>query len=307
MRIAHHWRVGFACLLAFVVVAPALAEDGKVDRDGFDQHYRTAGTGTPVVLLSGGPGLDVDYMMPLAEHLPSPYQSVFLEQRGTGRSKPPEISTNTMTVKLVVEDLEALRVHLKQERLFLVGHSWGGELAMMYAAAYPDRVDRLILIGSPGPTPRFLEWFDDNITARMRPEDTAAMEYWMAARDRGMDADKATLEVIRAATPAYFFDRDKGLAFAAQMTDGAFHAQVGRLLNADLKKNHDYIGRLKLLKRPVLIVQGHQDPIGDLSAEEIHSAIPGSQVRYIAKSGHFPWIEQPEKFRRIIAEFLKAP
>lgn len=307
MRTAHHWRVGSACLLAFAVVPAASAQDGKVSRDGFDLHYRTAGTGTPVVILSGGPGSDVDYVVPLAEQLPSSYQRVFLEQRGTGRSKLPEMTSTNMTLRLAVEDLEALRLHLKQERLFLVGHSWGGMLAMAYAAAYPNRIDRMILIGPGGPTLEYMEWLGDNIAARMRPEDVAATEYWAEAAKRGVDEDKASLESIRATLPAFFFDRSQGLAAAAQLKDGAIHGRVSTLLMSDLVKHYDLRPGLRLLKAPVLIVQGHQDPIGDMTAAEIHNVIAGSSLRFIAKSGHFPWIEQPEKFRSIVAEFLKAP
>lgn len=307
MRTVRHCRVGFVCLLVFVTGLSASAQDGKVGRDGFDLHYRTAGTGTPIVLLAGGPGLEVDYVVPLGDALPPSYQRVFLEQRGTGRSRLPELTADRLTLELVVEDLEALRVHLKQERLLLVGHSWGGVLAMRYAAAYPDRVDRLVIIGSPGPTPRFREWFEDNITARLRAEDIAAMESWAAAAERGMDADKASTEALKAMVPGYVFDRSKGLAMAAQFPDGMFHVQVNMLMERNGVMGDDFSAELKSLERPVLIVHGHQDPIGQLCAEEIHRAIAGSQLHYIAKCGHFPWIEQPEEFQRIVAEFLNAP
>lgn len=301
------WRMCLAGLFALAASTPVHAQDGSVRREGFDLHYRTVGAGLPVVLLSGGPGLEVDYMESVAEFLPASYQRVFLEQRGTGRSKLPALTAETMTLRLVVDDLEALRVALKQERLFLVGHSWGGMLAMAYAAAYPDRVDRLILVGSGGPTLKFVEWFEDNITARMTSEDIAATTYWTAAEARGVDEDKAQLEIIRAKTPAYFFDRGKGLACAAQFVDGSFHNQVNNLLFADLEKKYDLRPGLRLLKRPVLIVQGHQDPMGDVTAEEIRDVISGSQLRYINKAGHFPWLERPEEFQQILAEFLKDP
>jgi proline iminopeptidase len=55
----------------------------------------------------------------------------------------------------------------------------------------------------------------------------------------------------------------------------------------------------------VLIVQGHQDPVGDKTAEDIHAAITTSVLTYINKCGHFPWLEQPDALRRAIAEFLK--
>jgi len=306
MRTAFLLRAWLATVLAIAVIAAVDAQGGIVRRNGFDLHYSTAGTGAPVVLLSGGPGLDVDYMKAMAEFLPASYQRVFLEQRGTGRSQLPAVTAETLTLRLVVEDLEALRVALKQERLFLVGHSWGGMLAMAYAAAHPDRVDRMILVGPGGPTLEFLEWFDDNITARMRPEDIAAEEYWGEAARRGVDEDKVSLEIMKAKTPAYFFDRSKGLAFAAQFTDGSLHARVNTLLMDDLVKQYDSRPGLRQLKRPVLIVQGRQDPIGDTTAEGIHDVIAGSQLRFISKTGHSPWLEKPEEFRRILAEFLEV-
>jgi proline iminopeptidase len=63
--------------------------------------------------------------------------------------------------------------------------------------------------------------------------------------------------------------------------------------------------QLRNLSRPVLIVQGQQDPIGDRTAEDLHDVMPGSKHRYVAKAGHYPWLEQPDAFREIIREFLK--
>jgi len=298
-------RIVFAFLLLFVAAGSAHGEDGSFTRDGVVLHYRTAGSGAPVILLSGGPGFEVDYMLPVVDFLPASYQRVFLEQRGTGRSRV-ALTPETMTIREVVEDLEGLRVHLKQERLFLVGHSWGGMLAMAYAAAHPDRIDRMILIGPGGPTLEFAQWFPDNIRMRLRPEDLEAERSWDDAEKRGVDADKAALEGIRAITPGYFFDREKGLAFAKQLTDGAVHVKVNLLLFEDMAKHYDSRPGLQKLDRPVLIVQGHQDPVGDKTAEDIHAAIATSVLTYINKCGHFPWLEQPEVFRKAINEFLSA-
>jgi proline iminopeptidase len=293
-------------LLGALLFAPglALAQDGSFVSAGVQLHYRSAGSGVPAVLLSGGPGFDVDYMTPVTDFLPADYRRILLEQRGTGRSRPATLAPESMTLQTVVADLEALRQHLNQDRLFLIGHSWGGMLAMAYAAAYPERVDRLILIGSGGPTLEFAGWFDDNIRARLRPEDVEARNYWQAAAKRDVDRDKVALEGVRAITPGYFFDRVKALAFAAQLKDGGLHQDVSSLLFADLAKHYDVRPVLRKLDRPVLIVQGHQDPIGDKTAEDIHALIPRSTLSYINKAGHFPWIEQPEDFRRAIATFL---
>lgn len=295
---------------ALAIAAPAGAgpvqdtASASFESAGMTLYYRTAGSGPPVILLSGGPGFDVDYMIPAAEFLPAGYTRVFLEQRGTGRSQPTRPTAETMTLRLVVQDLEALRIQLRQERVILLGHSWGGMLAMAYAAAHPDRVDRLILVSSGGPTLEFDAWFGDNIRARLRPEDADAAQYWNAAEKRGVDADKVALERIRAIAPGYFFDRAKGLAFAGQLTDGSLHSQVNQLLFNDLGRSYDLRQGLRTLTRPVLIVHGHQDPIGDKTAEDIHALIGGSTLTYLKQCGHFPWLEQPDAFRKALAGFL---
>jgi proline iminopeptidase len=300
-----HYLISTLVVALLLAPGAGLAQDGSFESAGATLYYRSAGSGTPAVILSGGPGFTVDYVVPIGDFLPAGYRRIFLEQRGTGKSKPPTLSPESMTLKAVVEDLEALRLHLKQDRLLLVGHSWGGMLAMAYAVAHPDRVDRLVLIGSGGPTLEFTQWFQDNINMRLRPEDVEARSYWQAAAKNGVSAEKAAIEGIKAITPGYFFDRKQGLAFAATMKEGALNPAVGGMLFGDLAKKYDLRDGLKKLDRPVLIVHGHQDPIGDKTAEDIHALIPGSTLAYINKAGHFPWIEQPAEFRKIIAAFLK--
>jgi proline iminopeptidase len=293
-------------LLLLFLCRTVSGDDGSFVRDGVSLFYRTTGSGSPIIFLSGGPGFTVDYMIPVAEFVPANYQRVFYEQRGTGRSKLAKPTSENMTLRQVVDDLEGLRIHLKQERVFLVGHSWGGMLAMAYASAYPTRVDRLILIGSGGPTLEFASWFNDNIHMRLRPEDVEAERYWDGAPKRGVDGDKAALEGVRAITPGYFFDRAKGLAFASQLPDGILNEQVNVLLFADMGRSYDLRPGLRQLDRPVLIVQGHQDPIGDKTPEDIHAVIKSSALKYINRSGHFPWIEQPDDFRHILADFFES-
>lgn len=301
-------------LLALFLVATALltqsvvrAQDGSFHSAGVELHYTSTGTGTPIVLLSGGPGLNVDYVLPIAQFLPSGHRSIAFEQRGTGRSRPQAFDPASLTLHTVVQDLEALRVRLQQDRLTLLGHSWGGMLAMAYAAAHPDRVDRLILVGSGGPTLEFTQWFGTNIEARLRPEDIELREYWRAAAKNGVGPAKASIEALKAIMPGYFFDRKAGLAFASGFKDGQLHPDVNERLFADMRKHYDSREGLKKLKRPVLIIQAHQDPIGDKTAEDIHAVIAGSKLVYINRCGHFPWIEQPEAFRKAIAEFLGTP
>jgi proline iminopeptidase len=303
------WRRLAPALLAvrlFFAAGTANAQDNSFLSDGVRLHYRTSGSGAPLVFLSGGPGFDVDYMSALADLFPSGYARILFDQRGTGMSRAGEETSARMTLGVAVGDLEALRAHLKQERLFLVGHSWGGMLAMAYAAAHPDRIDRMVLIGSGGPTLEFGTWFGDNISARLRPEDVEARSYWQSAAKVGVDPAKASTGEIRAILPAYFFDRAKALAFATEVKDGSYHPDVNTLLYQDMEKAYDLRPGLRKLDRPVLIIQGHQDPIGDKTAEDIHALIRKSTLSYVDKAGHFPWIERPDEFRRTIAGFFNG-
>ena len=79
---------------------------------------------------------------------------------------------------------------------------------------------------------------------------------------------------------------------------------VNALLWHDMAKSYDLRPALSALDRPVLIVHGHQDPIGDKTVEDIHRVIPKSRLHYVHRSGHFPWLEQPEAFRDIVTKFL---
>lgn len=295
------------CCAASLFAAAASAAEGVIHRDhGLDLHYTVEGSGTPLVFLSGGPGLEVDYMREPAAMFPAGFSRVFLEQRGTGRSRSAaKMDASNLSLQLVIDDLEALRVDLKQERLNLIGHSWGAMLSMAYAAKYPDKVDRMILIGPGGPTLEFSRRFSDTIQSRLHAEDLELRQYWRDLGRRGaVERDKASTESMKANLPGYFYDRAKALTYAASMKGIALRQDAASILQADLAKNYDVREGLRAVRRPALILLGHQDPTGDLTAEEIRNLIAGSKVVYLDQCGHFPWVEQPEAFRKSIADFL---
>jgi proline iminopeptidase len=291
---------------ALILVGTILAADGRVARENFQLHFSTEKSGKPIVLLSGGPGQSVEYMKELSELLPDGYQHIFLEQRGTGKSQLPQLSPDNLSIRHYLEDLEALRRHLKVDRLLLVGHSWGGILAMAYAAAFPDKAERIVSIAPGGASPEYQQWFWDNIVSRLHTEDKDAMAYWQKAMQRGVDKNAAATGMVRSYFPGYFYDRAKGLAYAARLPDAFLNVGVTEIMIPVLQKSLDLRPDLVRINCPVLIIQGHQDPIGQKPVEEIHSLVKSSTLRYIPKSGHYPWAEQPEAIRTAIAEFLNS-
>src|SRR6185295_18055938 len=109
------------------------------------RHY--PGSGDPIVLLHGGPGMG-NYFDAFPEVLSPPYQVVSYDQRGCGRST----GDGSFEVSAQVEDLDAIRQHLDASRIHLFGHSWGGMLAQLYARTHPERVASMVLCCSMSST-----------------------------------------------------------------------------------------------------------------------------------------------------------
>jgi proline iminopeptidase len=234
----------------------------KIPRKGFDLYYRSLGSGEPVLILSGGPGDDCDYMLPVASEVAEYAHAILLEQRGTGRSLPPRVDKSTMNLALYLEDFEALRAHLNLQRWTVIGHSAGGILAMDYAAAFPNRIDKLILLDTAPVASQYLVAFQDNILDRLSLADRDRLATSEKANSPGSRAAVATLE-----SKALFFDRKFGEQLAGELSS-AWHADVGHLLGEEITApGYDLRPQLKSFDSPVLVLNGRQDPNGPVNGE----------------------------------------
>jgi proline iminopeptidase len=264
--------------------------EGRVERTGFNLHYRVYGQGAALLVLSGGPGFDCDYMEPVARELSSSNLTILVELRGTGRSRPSPIDRQTVNLKLVLADLEALRKSLQLDRWTLLGHSAGANLAMNYAIAFPEHVAALILADS-GPVRQSLVGpISDNMFLRLTPEQSAAAK---------------TAPSFQTMLPGYFYDRDKAQKWIAAFRPESYHDDAGQLLAADeMAPGMDLRPALQKLRQPALVIAGRQDPMDPGMQYEIHLALKESRLVLLDRCGHFSWIEQPEGFYRAIREFL---
>jgi len=279
--------------------------EAHVERPGVTLAYRSYGEGPPVVLLSGGPGIASGYFDPVAEKLAAHFHVIVLDQRGTGRSVLPRIDAETIQFDLYVDDLEALRADLGADQLTLLGHSWGGVLAMGYAARHPDRVRALVLVGSGGPTTAYLRWDQANILCRLTADEKAALLFWQDPGRFVADPARAVIEMSRITASAMTFERASVHALVAQTaTPEAFNAEITLAMQPFLAQGYDFRPALAESRFPTLIVQGRQDPVGDATAREIHSALPNATIRFIEECGHWPFVEQAEEFFETVEPFL---
>jgi len=273
----------------------------SVPRAGFDLYYRSSGTGEPILILSGGPGDDCDYLLPVASEAAKYGRAILLEQRGTGRSLPPKIDKSTVNLALYLEDYETLRKHLKVERWTVIGHSAGGILAMDYAAAFPNRVDRLILLDSAPVAFQYLTAFQDNLLVRLSPEDRARLATLEKA-----DSPQSRVEMVQLQAKGLFFDRKIGEQLATELGT-AWHANVGHLLGEEITAGgYDLRPHLKDFDESVLVLNGRQDPMDPLMAYQTSLAFKHSTLKFIDRAGHFPWFDQPAEFDKALDDFLRS-
>ena len=279
-------------------------KEGFVDVKGGELYYKMMGRGEPVVVLHGGPGLDHNHMLPLAE-LADNYRVVFYDQRTTGNSTGiPD--GDSITVNSFVQDLEEIRKQLKLGKMHLLGHSWGAGLAMFYSIKYPDNLKTLILLGCGGASSEYFGELFENIQKNTAEEDRLAMkeiEQSEAFKNKELEAFTKYYQI--AVKPLFY---DQSLPERERFTYGdntAKHQQaVGELLMKDLGE-FDIYDQLSSISCPTLIIQGDSDPSPCEGTYKVHKHIKGSRVIFLQDTGHFVLHESRDETFSVIRNFLK--
>ena len=114
---------------------PMAARESHVPVKGGRLYVREIGSGTPVVVLHGGPDFNHKYLLPELDDLASRFRLIYYDQRGRGKSSA-DVSADEITIESEVDDLDQLREHFGLDELSLLGHSWGSLLAMEYASRH---------------------------------------------------------------------------------------------------------------------------------------------------------------------------
>jgi proline iminopeptidase len=290
------------CLL-FVYVIQAQPSDQIIERNGVKIHYKIVGVGDPILLLSGGPGFSLDYISPIVELLSNSFQCILLDQRGTGKSIVPTHDTNYINISATLEDIEFLRKHLGYDEWIVLGHSYGGLLASKYASDYPSSVSTMILVGTAGLNTSLWDYFGDNLWSRLLPSDKELADYWNDSIIVANDYKRSRYEYQKAIMPAYFYDRKNSLLFTQRLKPEDWNIDVWWFIWDDMIKIDlsEISGRYN---KPVLVLHGRQDPVGELIPYVVSQTYPNSTLVFIEQSGHLPWLEQPEVFKEAIISFL---
>src|ERR1700677_322628 len=273
--------------------------------DGTLLGCRRSGAGSPLVVVPGGPGRDADYLGDLGGLAAAAGRElVILDLRGTGGSREPD-DLGTYRYDRMAGDVEALRLHLGAESIDLLAHSAGGDVGLSYAAQYPDRVRRLVLV-APGLSAAGLNDGEEGLLARSQlrsaePWYDDARAALVAAFEGGdFEANRPRFvpfmygrwdDVARAHVAAEAGQRKVGYA-AGYYADGTDSASLVR-------------ERLAKMTAPVLVVAGEFDlaPAPQMCKQGA-ALFPGGELAVIPGAGHFPWLDNSAAFTSAIAGFL---
>lgn len=262
------------------------------------------GEGEPLVVVHGGPVLDHSYFLPHFESLAQDYKLVFYDQRASGRSSI-AIDSASMSLDGFVEDIELLRKELKLGKVNLLGHSWGGLLAMKYAIKYDENLNHLILSNSIAPN--VTDW---------QAEGVAVGKNINPSTQKRLD-NIVSSGLLRTADPRKYLKEMLKLSYQVQMYDTAnlkkidlympidfmLRNEVFGLLGPDMS-NFDLYKELGSVATPTLIFYGAIEPAVELHAQKMTSAFASAELAVVEKSGHFPFVEENDVYLDKLILFL---
>src|SRR5690242_16906252 len=275
-----------------------------VELNGVRLYTRQVGDGPSVVVLHGGPGAHHDYLLPQYDRLAAGRAGralIYYDQRGGGRSAVPR--DVAVGWREHVADLEALRNHWRLDRLTLVGYSWGGLLAVLYALEHPSRIARLALVSAAPLTAAWREEFERRFAARMAQPWIARSRAELSALGLAQrDPEKYRRIAFALSVAGYFHDPSRAREMTPfRVTERTRRAVWDSLGEYDLREQI----RLKFPNGTAprsLLVHGIYDPMPIEAARET-AALLSTGVVELA-TGHAPHVEATEAFVRVLDEFL---
>jgi proline iminopeptidase len=273
----------------------------------------TEGSGEPILLIPMGPGRSHDYFHPYFSVLAEKHEIIYFDPFGRGKSDRAR-SVGDYSFERDVEDIEGLRQALRIEKLIIVGHSYGGMVAIAYALKHPSSVQKLVLLNTQLSSEDWQAYADnfDYLIRNHFPDNWARIQ---ELRAQGFHSGSPELQAALKGLPwgrlMSFYDAsnraklntppdsfNEDVEFALGGDDIVFYVK-GDLARLDFRI------QVKDLKMPFLVVAGLFDRgLLPKSALLFKKYAPQADFIMMQKSGHFPWVEESAELTNILRRFL---
>ncbi|MDB4913458.1 MAG: putative hydrolase [Gemmatimonadetes bacterium] len=257
------------------------------------------GTSLPLLLVNGGLLYDHALLWPALSPLAAARQVILYDQRGRGASQPPP---DPLLARLEDDalDIGALRRALGIRQWDVLGHSWGGGIAMLGVVDDLAGTRRLVTVDAVGPTSDWMPALHANAVANVSDEyaETLGKLYGVPLTEPDVAVHGA---YSRASYPAYFADP----GFAAHFAPPDAVSPTGAVVAARLRREgYDWRERLRALSTPTLVMHGERDALPATVAHTLRALLPHAQLELIPDAGHMPFWEAPERFFSLVNSFL---
>jgi proline iminopeptidase len=212
----------------------------------------------------------------------------------------------TLGIGAQLADIERIRHILGDEKLIIIGHSFGGFLASLYAAEFPEQVEALILIAPadvlvmPQKDGELFDAVRDRLPADMQEEYAAFLDDYLDFKNLFSKSEDDLVAL----------NQDFGKFYTA-VTDSPSIPEQGKpggwmpfAVFMSMGRRHDYRDALKDVRTPVLVIHGTDDIQTEDASRAYVDAFPDAQFQVIQNAGHFPFLEQPEEFAVVVDQFL---
>ncbi|HUJ69812.1 MAG TPA: alpha/beta hydrolase [Syntrophorhabdales bacterium] len=289
----------------------------NVEEDTEIYHFQE-GIGRNVLIVHGGPGYPYREAWPGLAHLAATHQFVYYDQRGCGRSTRPvdRFSSRNFRTNMLdldkrlglgaqIGDIERIRRLLGERQLTIIGHSFGGFLASLYAAEFPDRVKSMVLVAPaetlvmPPPSGGLFEEVRRRLPADMR----ARFDSWLKRYlDYGTLFSKSDAELTALNDEfALYFSRVNSEPVPEPGKGGGWMVHA---LYMSMGLKHDYRPLLGNVSAPVLVIHGASDLQPEAASLMYAHAFPNGRFKVIAGAGHFPFYSQQAAFGEAVKQFF---
>ena len=255
----------------------------------------------PLLLVNGGVIHDHSVLWPALSPLAIHRQLILFDMRGRGASSAPA-DPSAARIEDDAADVGALRRALGIRQWDVLGHSFGGGVAMLAAAGDPSGIRRLVLVDSVGVTGAWIQPLRGAVLARLTGDERETVAKFS-------DADFYSTDPVvqaaysRAVHPAWFADHDMAKRFTppeAASETGAF--VLARLRNDD----YDWRPTVGGVSASALVLHGEKDVLPLAVAVEISQVLPVAQFHIVPSAGHMPFWEAPRTFFSLTDTFLTS-
>lgn len=257
---------------------------------------------TPLVCINGGLLYGHQMLWPALSPMAAGRQLVFYDQRGRGDSAAPS-TINGATIEHDAGDLGAIRRALGIEQWDVLGHSWGGGVALLGAERDQKGTRRVVTVDAVGATGEWMAELETRALGRLGPAERAVLARFSPALLAQPDPDVQSA-YSRALYPAWFAQHELASFFTPPRSTSATGAAVAARLRGT---GYDWRPLIRALRRPTLVIHGELDVMPVRVAHDLAALLPNAEIAVLPGSGHMPFWEAPTAFFARCESFLSAP